>query len=73
MDAAIRKKVYQLLFIKPMCDYVADKNGSTLDLNVLIAGDDEKCIEVFKAVYWCGQMPEEYSLNIKIVSGLIMA
>ena len=68
MKLGTRKNIYSLLFSKPLFDYAIWNNDGKKNINVLIAGDDEDCIEAFKAVYWCGQLSERYCLNISIMS-----
>ena len=67
VDLLIKKRIYSLLFSKPLFNYY-DIDGSDYRLNVLICGDNKNAIEAFKAVYWCCQMPKNYSTTITVVS-----
>lgn len=62
-----KKKIYSLLFSKPLFDYAIEKEGKR-KLNIMILGNNEEAIEAFKAVYWCGQMSSEYETSITICS-----
>ena len=64
----IRKKIYALLFSKPIYDYAKLSNNQNC-INILIASndiDDCTAFEAFKAVYWCSQMTDEYQISIHI-------
>lgn len=63
----IRKSIYSLLFSKPLFDYAVTENGIK-NIRVLIVGDNIDAMEAFKAVYWCGQMTEDYQLSITVAS-----
>ena len=51
--------VYQLLAIDPLYRYLGQAPEEEEDLSVVIVGDDEWAVELFKAVFWCGQLPHK--------------
>lgn len=67
MNINTRKNIYSLLLSRPLFNYVVKRDGK-YNINVLIAGFDEDCVEAFKAVYWCGQLTTKYNLTISILS-----
>lgn len=68
MNLLIRKAIYAVLFSKPLFNYSNESNDGNKTFDVLIAGEDDNCIEAFKAVYWCGQSAKNRMLNITIIS-----
>ena len=63
----IRNQLYGLLYHKPMFNY-AKMLQDKKNINVLIVGNDPVCVDVFKAVFWCGQMPAGYALSFTVAS-----
>lgn len=62
-----RLKIYNLLYNKPLFDYMQNDNDGNQEINVLILGNGWVGNEAFKAVFWCGQYPDT-KLNITIAS-----
>ena len=62
-----RLKIYNLLYNKPLFDYMQKDNDGNQEINVLILGNGWVGNEAFKAVFWCGQYPDT-KLNITIAS-----
>lgn len=61
-----RKKVYELLFQYPLCNYVIDSDEKK-KCNVLILGNGWAGNEVIKAAFWAGQSIST-QLNITVAS-----
>lgn len=60
MKVTNRLKIYDLLYSHPLINYAKDGR-----INVLICGENDIALEIFKAIFWCGQHPD-YELQITI-------
>ena len=63
----VRRSLYGLLFHKPLYEYARTlPEGKAV--KILITGNDQVFIDVFRAVFWCGQMSAPYSLSVTLAS-----
>lgn len=53
-----RLNLYELLYENPTCDYRANREDGSTEINILFIGDKDRALETYKTMFWASQYPE---------------